>query len=391
MNIETARPVGAVSMFAKMLYAYGDKTMKLNKHILLLTLLVLLAAACAGPLAPPTVSTPETNPQPTSTPLVEETFPEPLQHIVDQARASLASQFGLSLDNVIPLSVEAVEWPNGCLGIDYLDRSCTEAIVPGYRILLQANGQTYEYRSNQDGSLLWPATLYLSASQNPVAEIARKALAEQLNIPLEQISVVSVQSVEWPDGCLGVQSPGKVCITVIVPGFQILLQANGQTYEYHTNQDGSQMIFVGAVERQSGTPVLVYSVEGGIAGFCSTVEIYVSGKVTLSSCNTIPQQATLKLKPDQLRQVLAWVDQYNDFGFTQSDDAIADQMTVTLIFDGDGFETVPDEVRRQMQDLAAGLFASVRGPVEGAPDQGSSTPEGNSTAPGQRTDSSAAT
>ena len=45
-------------------------------------------------------------------------------------------------------SVEFVEWPDACLGIAQRDVACAEVITPGYRIILEANGATYEYHTD---------------------------------------------------------------------------------------------------------------------------------------------------------------------------------------------------------------------------------------------------
>jgi hypothetical protein len=66
---------------------------------------------------------------------------------VQQVRFALAGQFRLGMDDIRLLQWERVDWPNGCLGIP-MRSMCTEAIVPGYRIMLEIDGQKYEYRSD---------------------------------------------------------------------------------------------------------------------------------------------------------------------------------------------------------------------------------------------------
>jgi hypothetical protein len=71
---------------------------------------------------------------------------------------------------------------------------------------------------------------------------AKSFLADKLGINAETIQLVNAQSVEWPDSCLGVQTPGIMCAMHVVDGLKITLSANGQTYEVHTNLDGSQIV-----------------------------------------------------------------------------------------------------------------------------------------------------
>lgn len=61
-------------------------------------------------------------------------------------------------------------------------------------------------------------------------------LAEQTGLPIEQIKLVSVEAIEWRDTSLGCPQEGYMYAQVITPGYLIMLQADGQTWEYHTDQ-----------------------------------------------------------------------------------------------------------------------------------------------------------
>jgi hypothetical protein len=67
---------------------------------------------------------------------------------------------------------------------------------------------------------------------------SRADLAARLNIDPGAITVVSVEAVDWPDACLGIQTPGVMCAMVITPGYRVILEAGGKQYEYHTNETG---------------------------------------------------------------------------------------------------------------------------------------------------------
>jgi hypothetical protein len=62
---------------------------------------------------------------------------------------------------------------------------------------------------------------------------AQQDLAKQLAVPVEQIEFVSFEDVLWPDGSLGCPQPGMAYTQVLVEGYRILLQYEGQTYAYH--------------------------------------------------------------------------------------------------------------------------------------------------------------
>jgi len=74
----------------------------------------------------------------------------------------------------------------------------------------------------------------------PGSEAAVKAaiadLAKQKNLPVADISVVSVEAVEWNDSSLGCPQEGFMYAQVITPGYLIKLAAGGQQYQYHTDQ-----------------------------------------------------------------------------------------------------------------------------------------------------------
>jgi predicted small lipoprotein YifL len=61
-------------------------------------------------------------------------------------------------------------------------------------------------------------------------------LAKDKNIPEAQIAVVAYEYTEWPDSSLGCPKPGQAYLTVITPGYRVILSAAGQQYEYHTNE-----------------------------------------------------------------------------------------------------------------------------------------------------------
>jgi hypothetical protein len=49
---------------------------------------------------------------------------------------------------------EQQDWPDGCLGLAERGIFCTQAIVPGWRVLVEDEGQTFVYRTNASGSVI---------------------------------------------------------------------------------------------------------------------------------------------------------------------------------------------------------------------------------------------
>ena len=75
----------------------------------------------------------------------------------------------------------------------------------------------------------------------PAQRAAMQALVTAVNVPVDQIKLISTEAVQWPDGCLGIVRMGVMCIRGPIDGFRIILEANGQRYEFHTNQDGTSV------------------------------------------------------------------------------------------------------------------------------------------------------
>lgn len=68
-----------------------------------------------------------------------------LEQFVAQARSDLARRLGVDENTVEVAEAAFVIWPNGALGCPDPDMMYTQALVPGYRIRLDAAGNRYHY------------------------------------------------------------------------------------------------------------------------------------------------------------------------------------------------------------------------------------------------------
>ncbi len=116
------------------------------------------------PAATPKAHTPTVlPPTPTATPTP---IPEP-SDALQATLWQLAGQFRARMDQVHLVHWEQVDWPDGCLGIPMRD-ACTQAIVPGYRVVVEIRGQEYEYHSTLTDAQ--PYRLLLAAGPDPGVE-----------------------------------------------------------------------------------------------------------------------------------------------------------------------------------------------------------------------------
>ncbi len=107
-----------------------------------LLLLALLLAGCTG--AAPNVELPTALPSLPSLP----------PDAALQAQTALSDMLGVKVTDVQILSTEQVDWPDACLGLPQSGQACAQVVTPGWKIVLQANGQQYTYRTSADGQII---------------------------------------------------------------------------------------------------------------------------------------------------------------------------------------------------------------------------------------------
>jgi hypothetical protein len=149
--------------------------------ILGVCLLVMVLSACAASEAPvrsplddpstpaPGAGTPLPLPTFTATPDAPVTgtpgapTPSPAdgeERIAGLAIDALAEWLGMAPTDFALHSIEAVQWPSSCLGVERPDFACAEVITPGYRIILRTFGGATEHHvhANTTGRLVWAPT-----------------------------------------------------------------------------------------------------------------------------------------------------------------------------------------------------------------------------------------
>jgi hypothetical protein len=226
----------------------SEETVFMQK-ITALILIGLLLAGCASAVQYPPVdrktpiprgsyaTQPVEEPTAAATPIISE-----LPTAASTAQAELAQLLGVDSATVSVLAVETRQWPDACLGLANQAEVCAQQITEGYQIVMQAVGAIFTMRTNQDGSQVRIAYPSVGDPQAAV-QVARAVLAGLLGLSdPSQVALVQVMPVEWLNACLGVVSPDIACAEVITPGFRILLEAQGVQYEFHANQDGSQIL-----------------------------------------------------------------------------------------------------------------------------------------------------
>ncbi len=165
-----------------------------------------------------------------------------------------------------------------------------------------------------------------------VEDAVIKQLVQNLDLKESDVSVVSDAIIEFPDSCMGVSMDEVMCAQVITPGRIIVLEANGVQYEYHTSDDGSRI--------QPATLALNWKREGGFAGFCDSLTVFLSGEVYGNQCKMedgrMETFASL-LTSSERSKFDAWIGKYGQVTLDASDPkGVADGMSLVIEFHGMG-------------------------------------------------------
>jgi len=71
---------------------------------------------------------------------------------------------------------------------------------------------------------------------------ARLKLSNELGLTQTALALTIASRVDWPDASLGCPTEGESYAQVVVPGFRMGFELQGETYEVHSNVDGTQMV-----------------------------------------------------------------------------------------------------------------------------------------------------
>ena len=124
-----------------------------------------------------------------------------------------------------------------------------------------------------------------------------------------------------------------MCAQAITAGKIIVLEADGVEYTYHVSADGSLV--------QPATLALTWKREGGIAGFCDSLTVFLSGEIYGNQCKSQPNGtmgtfASL-LSAEEREQFDAWIQELGSVNVDASDpEGVSDRMEVKLELFGKG-------------------------------------------------------
>lgn len=78
------------------------------------------------------------------------------------ARDDLAARFAVSVGEIEVVSVEAMDWPDACLGLAAPGEVCAQVVTPGFEVTLAFGDGQFVYHTNENGTLARFASLDVS-------------------------------------------------------------------------------------------------------------------------------------------------------------------------------------------------------------------------------------
>ena len=170
------------------------------------------------------------------------------QELLQAVIEDLLGRIDASREAVVVDQAGAVTWRDGSLGCPQPGMMYTQALVPGYQIVLRVGEETFDYHASDGGYFVLCAPGMaeepLPPGEGSVPQVepgletliaqAKSDLAAKLSVGVDQIQVLEARGVVWPDASLGCPLPDMLYKQVPTDGALIRLQAEGQVYEYHS-------------------------------------------------------------------------------------------------------------------------------------------------------------
>lgn len=259
-----------------------------NRDILpvLLLVLVLVAAltGCADAVTPqpdPIITDSKTAPSPTPLDIPDlrpsQTLPVGTEHpelnpvvgevppkLLDEIIADLAGSTGAQAQSIQVIRAEAVVWNDGSLGCPKPGEFYIQMLLDGYWVVLKVEGVYYDYRVSDDGYFfkcevegsppISPPDMEVPLN-NPLISQAKEDLAERLDVPVEEIELLSFEEVVWGDTSMGCPQPGMRYLQVPQDGALIQLGVEGQVYDYHSGGSREPFLCEQTVKAPKTTPI----------------------------------------------------------------------------------------------------------------------------------------
>jgi hypothetical protein len=256
------------------------------------------------------------------------------------------------------------------------DELCAAALTPGYRITLEVDGQQYVYHTDLEGDGIRLAGAPQPAIGEPVVRWfgSDETSCQLLEAGTEGAAfgrcgrplLGGLYSSDQRQADLADFAQRYASFEAETLAGTIRFSGRGTTQATPAEQrmlaEWARLVYAEAEAGQwdpASGQALTWHREGGLAGFCDDMVIYLSGDAYSSTCggDAMPVDiGRVRLDAGQLAALYNWVDTYQAFEVEQTDPATADALTLRLTLMGAGEDTAPDGAKEAMMEYAQSLY-----------------------------------
>jgi hypothetical protein len=281
--------------------------------------------------------------------ILTKTTPAP-NTVIQSIRQAIKKQFGIAEITVVEVTEQ--NWPDGCLGLPKNQELCTQVVVPGWRIEVTDNLQTWFYRSDKTGKVLRLEEPERTILPQATAKKLIKQIATETKIPAAKLRISAVKAKTY-GGCLGIYLPRQACTKIAIRGWQAIVTSPSQTYVYHLTQNAERVIqnktasgakskirvsyeTFGEISTPDPNEVFRSSSSGDFTGRMSSTVLTPDGKITRYQSSPTARFAPVVIKTLSSRQLNAFKTKLENLQFPNfngltylTSAAVADYPTTT--------------------------------------------------------------
>ncbi|WP_243147304.1 hypothetical protein [Scytonema sp. UIC 10036] len=150
----------------------------------------------------------------------------------------------LPVEELAIVQVDKRTWDNGCLNLARSGETCAQAVVPGWRLVVNAAEQRLVYHTNTTGSVvrLNQRESNIAGVRLPqrVSNVVLEAASNYTGLAISQLRIVNAEQV-MTDGCLNLPRPGETCTEVGIRAWKVSVATGRETLVFHAHPNGGEV------------------------------------------------------------------------------------------------------------------------------------------------------
>lgn len=156
---------------------------------------------------------------------------------------TLASDLGISPENIEVDTVKAIEWRDSSIGCPKPGVAYLDVITPGHKVVLRVGNEIHVVHEARNRAFRCVQTRNLGGMTagrdltfGPQLVAARRDLASRLGVTERDIQFVAAESKAFPDASLGCPEPGMQYAQAQVSGWVLSFRRGERVFTYHADE-----------------------------------------------------------------------------------------------------------------------------------------------------------